>query len=59
MIGSVITAIIGIIQYFSQDAQLKSFIMWTMGSLSSITSNELMLLASNRNCGINFIIYYF
>ncbi|MBL4668771.1 MAG: iron ABC transporter permease [Flavobacteriales bacterium] len=45
MIGSVITAIIGIIQYFSQDAQLKSFIMWTMGSLSSITSNELMLLA--------------
>ena len=28
MIGSVITAIIGIIQYFSYDAQLKSFIMF-------------------------------
>ena len=44
MIGSIITAIIGIIQYFSQDAQLKSFIMWTMGDLSAVTSNELLFL---------------
>ena len=45
MIGSVITAVIGIIQSFSQDAELKSFIMWTMGDLSSITNNQLLLLA--------------
>ncbi|MGB0887452.1 MAG: FecCD family ABC transporter permease [Vicingaceae bacterium] len=45
MIGSVITALIGIIQYFSNDAQLKSFIMWTMGNLSSVTSDQLLLLA--------------
>ncbi|MBL4593030.1 MAG: iron ABC transporter permease [Flavobacteriales bacterium] len=45
MIGSVITAIIGIIQYFSHDSQLKSFIMWTMGDLSSITNSQLTLLA--------------
>lgn len=44
MIGSVITAIIGIIQYFSNDAQLKSFIMWTMGDLSAVTTDELSLL---------------
>ncbi len=44
MLGSVITAIIGIIQYFSVDSQLKSFIMWTMGDLSSITNSQLMLL---------------
>jgi iron complex transport system permease protein len=44
MIGSVITAIIGIIQSFSQDAQLKSFIMWTMGDLSSIRNEQLLLL---------------
>jgi iron complex transport system permease protein len=44
MIGSVITAIIGIIQYFSVDSQLKSFIIWTMGDLSSITNSQLMLL---------------
>jgi iron complex transport system permease protein len=44
MIGSVITAIIGIIQYFSHDAQLKSFIMWTMGNLNSVTNDQLILL---------------
>jgi iron complex transport system permease protein len=44
MIGSVITAIIGIIQYFSHDAQLKSFIMWTMGNLNAVTNDQLMLL---------------
>jgi iron complex transport system permease protein len=44
MIGSVITAIIGIIQYFSHDAQLKSFIMWTMGNLNAVTNDQLILL---------------
>ena len=45
MIGSVITAVIGIIQYFSHDAQLKSFILWTMGDLSAITNSQLTLLS--------------
>jgi len=54
MIGSVITAIIGIIQYFSQDAQLKSFIMWTMGDLSSITNSELTLLTPIVIIGLAF-----
>ena len=45
MIGSIITAIIGIIQYFSNEAQIKSFIMWTMGDLSSVTNSQLALLA--------------
>ena len=44
MIGSVITALIGVIQYFSYDAQLKSFIMWTMGDLNSITNSQLRVL---------------
>lgn len=44
MIGSIITALIGIIQYFSYDAQLKSFIMWTMGNLSSVTNQQIIIL---------------
>ena len=54
MIGSVITAIIGIIQYFSQDAQLKSFILWTMGDLSSVTNSELTLLTPIVIIGLVF-----
>ncbi len=44
MIGSIVTALIGIIQYFSNDVQLKSFIMWTMGDLSSVTNTQLLTL---------------
>lgn len=54
MIGSVITALIGIIQYFSYDAQLKSFVMWTMGDLSSVTNEQLMVLIPTVILGFMF-----
>lgn len=52
MIGSIITAIIGIIQYFSYDLQLKSFVMWTMGDLSSITNSDLVILTPTVIIGL-------
>lgn len=45
MIGSIITAVISVIQYFSPDAYLKSFILWTMGDLSSVSLNQLGVFA--------------
>jgi len=45
MLGSIITALISIIQYFSFDSQLKSFIMWTMGDLSSISLNQILIIS--------------
>lgn len=44
MLGSIITALISIIQYFSFDSQLKSFIMWTMGSLSGVSNQQIILI---------------
>ena len=44
MLGSIITSLIAIIQYFSYDSQLKSFIMWTMGDLSSIHLNQILII---------------
>jgi iron complex transport system permease protein len=52
MIGSVITAIIGIIQFFSYDANLKSFIMWTMGDLSAVTLSKAKILSVVVTLGI-------
>jgi len=46
MIGSIATAIIGIIQYLTTDYQLKSFLLWTMGSLSSLSGEELKIMLS-------------
>ncbi len=45
MLGSIITSLIAIIQYFSFDSQLKSFIMWTMGDLSSISLNQILIIS--------------
>lgn len=45
MLGSIATAIIGLIQFFTTDFQLKSFIIWTLGSLSAASYSELTLLA--------------
>lgn len=44
MIGSVATALISIMEYFSSEDSLKSFVLWTMGDLSAVSSNSLQLL---------------
>ncbi|HRN40668.1 MAG TPA: iron ABC transporter permease [Vicingus sp.] len=44
MLGSIITAFVGIIQYFSFDSQLKSFIMWTMGNLSGVSNQQILII---------------
>lgn len=58
MLGSIITALISIMQYFSNDSQLKSFIMWTMGDLSSISINQIIIITPLLVLGLlsSFII---
>ncbi len=41
LISSALTSIINILQYFSEQSQLKTFVVWTMGSLSGVTLNQL------------------
>lgn len=45
MLGSIATAIVGIIQYFTTDFQLKSFLIWTLGSIEGLAYNELIMLS--------------
>lgn len=52
MIGSIVTAIVSIIQYFSPDAHLKSFILWTMGDLSSVSLTQLQFFAPTVLIGL-------
>ncbi len=46
MIGSIAIAFIGIIQYFTSDAQLKSFLIWTLGSLEGVSYASLSKMGS-------------
>ena len=44
LIGNGISAVVSILQYFSNESMLKSFIIWTMGSLGSVTRFQLNIL---------------
>ena len=44
MFGSATSAIVSILQYFSSESLLKSFVIWTMGSLSGVSVNQLTIL---------------
>ena len=44
LISSAISAVVNILQYFSNESMLKSFVVWTMGSLGSVTNNQLSVL---------------
>lgn len=41
---SAVAAIVNILQYFSNESMLKAFIIWTMGSLGSVTKSQLIIL---------------
>ena len=44
MISSGVSAVVQILQYLSNEEALKSFVIWTMGSLGDVTSKQLGLL---------------
>ena len=45
MIDSGVSAIVQILQYMSNEEALKSFVIWTMGSLGDVTTSQLALVA--------------
>ncbi|MBO5758756.1 MAG: iron ABC transporter permease, partial [Rikenellaceae bacterium] len=45
MFGSVASAAVEIMQYFSTESSVKSYVVWTMGSLGNVTSAQLVIMA--------------
>ncbi len=52
MLSSGISAIVILLQYFSSESLLKSYVIWTMGSLGNLTSGQLLVLAISVSAGI-------
>jgi iron complex transport system permease protein len=52
LFGSITIAIVSILQYFTREALLKTFIVWTLGSLGNITREHLPLVAGTLSVGI-------
>jgi iron complex transport system permease protein len=46
MFSSAVSSIVQILQYVSQEDALKTFVVWTMGSLGEVTSGQLVVLTA-------------
>lgn len=45
MFGSAASAFVDVLQYFSSDAALKGFVIWSMGSLGGLSHGQLLIMA--------------
>jgi len=52
MLSSGISAIVTIMQYFSNETMLKAYIIWTMGSLGNLTTSQLNVLLISVSVGL-------
>lgn len=52
MFSSAMGAVVQILQYLSNEQSLKSFVIWTMGSLGDVTSGQLMILIPSVAAGL-------
>ncbi len=54
MLSGGISAIVNIMQYFSNESLLKSYVIWTMGSLGNLTGSQIRVLLIS--CIAGFVI---
>jgi iron complex transport system permease protein len=52
MLSSAISAIVSIMQYFSNETMLKAYIIWTMGSLGNLTASQLNVMMLSVLAGV-------
>src|SRR4030043_525796 len=52
MLASGISAIVSIMQYFSNETMLKAYVIWTMGSLGNLSSGQLKVLSATIVAGM-------
>jgi iron complex transport system permease protein len=52
MLSSGISAIVTIMQYFSNETMLKAYVIWTMGSLGNLSVSQLNVLLISVSAGV-------
>ena len=56
LFGSATTAFVSILQYFSSESMLKSFVIWTLGSLGGVSQSHLAVLIPSVLAGLMLAI---
>lgn len=57
MLASGISAVVTILQYFSNETMLKAYVVWTMGSLGNLSGNQLKVLGISVAVGLALSIF--
>jgi len=57
LFGSAATAVVSILQYFSNQSTLKAFVVWSMGSLGNLTASQLQVLCLSLMAGFLLSVY--
>ncbi|MCL2097561.1 MAG: iron ABC transporter permease [Bacteroidales bacterium] len=52
MVGGAVSAMVGVLQYFSEATALKTYVIWTMGSFSTINPEQLSLMVPTIILGL-------
>ncbi len=52
LFGSITLALVSILQYFTHEALLKTFIVWTLGSLGNVDRAQLPVLTGSISAGV-------
>lgn len=52
MLGSGISAVVSIMQYFSSETMLKAYVIWTMGSLGNLSAGQLKVMLISVTVGL-------
>ena len=57
MLASGISAIVSIMQYFSNETLLKAYVIWTLGSIGNLSGSQLQVLLMSVSAGILMSIF--
>jgi len=57
LFGSAASAVVSILQYFSNQTMLKAFVVWSMGSLGNLSGSQLEVLAISLVIGFALSVY--
>lgn len=57
LVSGAVMAIVSVLQYFSSESSLKSFIVWTLGSLGSTTNDQLWVLVPSVCAGLGVAMF--
>jgi iron complex transport system permease protein len=57
LFSGAVSALINVLQYFGAAENLKSFVVWTMGSVSGLSFSQLYVLASAAGIGLVIAVF--